>query len=330
MRATKGVRCVKASLKTIKKGRIMPDNLTSIFEHSPAELEIILPQPEQSFRWYEHDYPYPLARWNHHPEFEIHLIRQGSGKLVAGDYIGPFGPGHVAMIGPDLPHDWMGDLASGEYLHGRDVVLQFDGAFLLKFRQLMPELGELQPLFERARRGLEFTGESATEAARLLEAIGPAQGLHRLLLFLQLLNILRSAPESNAKCLASACYAPTLDAKSADRIHRAFEYLQAELSGDIRVSVIADRLHMSEPGFSRFFKRVTGHGFIDLMRKLRIQRACRMLLQTQMSVADICFEVGYSNLSNFNRHFRYEMKVTPSDYRRGPSVTLFNLHDARS
>jgi len=86
---------------------------------------------------------------------------------------------------------------------------------------------------------------------------------------------------------------------------------------------------MSEPGFSRFFKRVTGHGFIDLMRKLRVQRACRLLLQTQRSVADICFEVGYGNLSNFNRHFRYEMKVTPSEYRQASAVTMFNLHHAK-
>jgi len=37
-------------------------------------------------------------------------------------------------------------------------------------------------------------------------------------------------------------------------------YLQRELTADVRVSVIAAHLHMSEPGFSRFFKRVTGHG----------------------------------------------------------------------
>lgn len=308
----------------------MAENLTSFFEHSPAELEVILPQPQQSFRWYEHDYPYALARWNHHPEFEIHLIRHGSGKLVAGDYIGAFGPGHVAMIGPDLPHDWMGDLSPGEHIEGRDVVLQFDAASLLSLRSLMPELGDLQPLFEKARRGLEFFGATATEAARLLEAIGPASDLQRLALFLQLLNVFVAAPEHEATCLASACYAPSLDDKSAERIRRAFAYLQEELGGDIRVSVIAERLNMSEPGFSRFFKRVTGHGFIDLTRKLRIQKSCRLLLQTRKSVADICFEVGYCNLSNFNRHCLSEMQVTPTQYRRGSGVTLFNLNRVRA
>ena len=227
----------------------MPDSRAALFEQRPAELEVILPEPDQCFRWYEHDYPYALARWNHHPEFEIHLIRQGSGKLVAGDYIGAFGAGHVALIGPDLPHDWIGDLAPGEYLPGRDVVLQFDGAALLALRGTLPELGELQDLFARARRGLEFTGATAVQAARLLEAIGPAQGLERLILFLQLINTLLKAPTQNAHSLASACYVPTLDDRSSERINKAFDYLLTELTDDPRLSVIARRLDMSEPGF---------------------------------------------------------------------------------
>lgn len=302
----------------------MADNLAALFEQRPADLEVILGEPDQSFRWYEHDYPYPLARWNHHPEFEIHLIRQGSGKLLAGDYIGPFTAGHVALIGPGLPHDWMGDVASGELIKGRDVVLQFDGGALINLRNSLPELSELKTLLELAQRGIEFTGRTAIAAASLIEGIGQSKGLQRLIGFLQLLATLAEAPKQEVRVLASACYAPSLDAKSSERIDQAFDYLLGELTSDLRLSVIAKRVGMSEAGFSRFFKRITGHGFIDLMRKLRIQRACRLLVQTQLSVAEICFEVGYENVSNFNRHFRHEMNQTPSDYRRTTATTLFN------
>ena len=302
----------------------MPDSRAALFEHRPADLEVILPGPDQSFRWYEHDYPYDLARWNHHPEYEIHLIRQGSGKLLAGDYIGPFSAGHVALIGPGLPHDWMGDMAPGELIAGRDVVLQFDGASLLNLRGSLPELSELKTLFELAQRGIEFTGATARHAALLLEGIGQAQGLQRLIQFLDLLGTLARAPKRDIRVLASAYYSPSLDARSSERINQVFDYLINELTSDLRLSVIAERVGMSEAGFSRFFKRITGHGFIDLMRKLRIQRACRLLVQTQLSVAEICFEVGYENVSNFNRHFRHEMDQTPSEYRRTTAVTLFN------
>ncbi|SEJ63686.1 AraC-type DNA-binding protein, partial [Azotobacter beijerinckii] len=111
-------------------------------------------------------------------------------------------------------------------------------------------------------------------------------------------------------------YAPMLDSLTTERMNRIFDYILGNLAGEIRMSLIAHRLQMSEPAFSRFFKRTTGHTFVELIRKLRIQRACRLLLQSQQSIAEICQEVGYSNLSNFNRHFRHEMHTTPSDYRK--------------
>ncbi|MEE4460810.1 AraC family transcriptional regulator [Azotobacter chroococcum] len=281
-----------------------------------SDLEVIFNEPQHSFRWYEHDYPYPLARWNHHPEFEIHLIRQGNGKLLAGDYIGHFGPGHVALMGPGLPHDWISDLAPEQRIQGRDVVLQFDGEALLRLRETLPELGELQSLFSRARQGIEFSGETARTAAPLLEAIGRTEGLKRLVLFLSLLETLAQAGVDESRTLASPQYAPMLDSLTSERMNRIFDYILGNLAGEIRMSVIAHRLQMGEPAFSRFFKRTTGHTFVELIRKLRIQRACRLLLQSQQSIAEICLEVGYSNLSNFNRHFRHEMHATPSDYRK--------------
>jgi len=282
----------------------------------PPALEVILNEPQHSFRWYEHDYPFDLARWNHHPEFEIHLIREGSGRLLAGDYIGLFEAGHVALIGPGLPHDWISDLGKGEVIRGRDVVLQFDGQAMMQLRNLVPELNELQSLFRQAARGIEFGGRTRKTAAGLLEQIGRSQGFERLCLFLSLLQLLTSAPDSERKPLASLQYAPMLDALTAQRMSIVFDYILNDLADELRLSVIARRLEMSEPAFSKFFKRVTGHTFVDLTRKLRVQRACRLLAQSELSVANICFEVGYANLSNFNRHFRHEMQETPSEYRQ--------------
>ncbi len=235
----------------------------------------------------------------------------------------------LARMGNDSPNCGVNGCLIGDvHLHSisliRDVVLQFDGASLLNLRGSLPELSELKTLFELAQRGIEFTGTTARDAAVLLESIGQAQGLQRLIQFLDLLGTLARAPKRDIRVLASAYYSPSLDARSSERINQAFDYLINELTSDLRLSVIAERVGMSEAGFSRFFKRITGHGFIDLMRKLRIQRACRLLVQTRLSVAEICFEVGYENVSNFNRHFRHEMDQTPSDYRRTTAVTLFN------
>lgn len=54
--------------------------------------ELVRALPGQSVRWAEHDYPAPIARWNYHPEYEIHLIRRGTGTYLIGDRVGTFAP----------------------------------------------------------------------------------------------------------------------------------------------------------------------------------------------------------------------------------------------
>ncbi len=59
---------------------------------------------------------HPWARnvWNFHPECEIHLIRNASGVALVGDHIGEFGPGYLAVVGSNLPHDWVTPVGPGE------------------------------------------------------------------------------------------------------------------------------------------------------------------------------------------------------------------------
>ena len=73
---------------------------------------------------------------------------------------------------------------------------------------------------------------------------------------------------------------------------------------------------MSEPAFSRFFKRNTGHGFVHDLNRMRVNRACDLLTGTDKPVTGVCFETGFSNLSNFNRQFRRFWGLPPSEYRR--------------
>src|SRR5437016_68267 len=89
------------------------------------ERELVPLDPQHSVRWHQHDYPSPLSRWNYHPELEVHLIRCGAGRFIVGDSIDTFGPGHLVLVGPNLPHNWISDTAGDQRLENRDAVLQF-------------------------------------------------------------------------------------------------------------------------------------------------------------------------------------------------------------
>ncbi len=279
--------------------------------------ELVLPDSASGIRWFEHDYPMPMARWNHHPEYELHLIREGSGKLLVGDHVGRFDAGHVALIGPNLPHDWISDLAPGQRIANRDAVLQFDGPRLRQGFALFPEMEELDGLFDSAARGIEFTGSTALAAAQGIEGVGRTTGLERLGQLFTLFAILARAPESDRVYLAGPLFATGAGAEF-DVVVR---YVLDNIDGEVRMGEAARIAGMSETKFSRAFKGMSGHNFVDFVRKLRVAQACRLLRQTDIPVSSICFDVGFGNLSNFNRQFRAETGTSPRSYRRDTDGT---------
>ncbi len=281
-----------------------------------ANREVIPEDPNHSVRWHQHDYPSPVARWNYHPEYEIHLIRKGSGKFIVGNYIGTFEAGHVSLVGSGLPHDWVSDLEPGQVLVNRDAVIQFDGKWVEQTAALVPELAEVRPLLEQSARGIEFTGATAAAAAASIEAMGTSAGLERLHHLLALFAALSRAPRHELNYLADEWFRPQLDSQAEAVVDIVLEYVFSNHAGSVSMSEAAALVGMAEPTFSKYFKRSTGQNFTDLVRKLRLAHARRLLERTDRPVSDICYEVGFTNLSNFNRQFLKEVGETPRQFRQ--------------
>jgi len=279
------------------------------------ELEVIVPQPGESFRWAKHDYPYFIS-WSFHPEYELHFIRESRGVLFCGDYVGEFFPGHLSLIGPNIPHQWASNLSPGDTIRDRDVLAQFRSERIDEGRDLFPEFAEVRPLLKAAKRGIEFSGRAAREGGRLLQQVGTMTGLERLLAFLQLLRVLAQSRDDERKQLASSNYENVMSSEHAHAVSAMISYVVKNFAGDIRLSRAAEAANMSEPSMSRFFKRSTGMGFAEYVRKLRIGLACRLLAETDREIVEISAEAGYENLSNFNRSFLREKGMTPSKYRK--------------
>jgi AraC-like DNA-binding protein len=296
--------------KTARDRSVQPIDLGN----TAPDFELIVGQPRQSFRWNVHGYPYFLAKWHYHPEYELHLIQKTSGKMFVGDYIGNFQPGTLVLTGPNLPHNWVSDIAKGEEVKDRDMLIQFSDGVVRDVLRACPELEEIEPLLDEARYGIEFHGETAKLGARFLRRIGPARPTRRMLLFLELLDELNRSKER--KTLSSRDYAPTLDHAVSDTINRAIDFLISHLTDEVHLSDVARYCQMSDSVFSRFFKKNTGHGFVRYVNRMRVNRACILLAQSEAPVTEICFSTGFNNLSNFNRQFLAFCGITPSEYRR--------------
>ncbi|UTW10535.1 helix-turn-helix domain-containing protein [Marinobacterium rhizophilum] len=269
----------------------------------------------ESIHYTQHGVPSPLIRWHHHREFELHLVRATCGRMFVGDYIGNFRPGTLVLVAPDLPHNWISNLAADASVPLRDQVIHFPGALLHDAQTVFAEMHAFTPLLARAQRGLEFTDpDTVAQACALFDAIAQARGLKRLVCFLTLLELLTSCPQSHT--LSSAWHRPLTDSKQLDWLNSAVDYVLQHYERELPLDEVARHMDTSQTQFSKRFKRASGHRFVDFVNMLRVSRASELLAYSEEPITAICFEVGYNNIANFNRRFLDIKGMTPSEYRK--------------
>ncbi|OYU38130.1 MAG: AraC family transcriptional regulator [Pseudorhodobacter sp. PARRP1] len=277
------------------------------------DLEVVQIGRSESFKAWAHGYPYHTVRWHFHPEYEIHHVVATSGHYFVGDFIGNFEPGNLVLTGPNLPHNWVSDLADGESVPLRGRVLQFTEEFIGDAMALLPELSACQAMLEASRRGVLFSAATADLAAPLLAELVTAQGIRRIEVFLGLLGVLSRA---EATTLTSASYLPDPSGFMSTGINEALAYINANLTEPFTETDLAAIAGLSPSAFSRSFRRHTGQALVKYVNRLRINLACQLLMgRDEMKITDVCFSSGFNNISNFNRQFQVQKGMTPSRFR---------------
>jgi two-component system, response regulator YesN len=103
---------------------------------------------------------------------------------------------------------------------------------------------------------------------------------------------------------------------AADSIGEAIRFIQDHYQEDISAEQAALHANMSISYFSLLFKQVTGSTFLDYLTGYRMERACFLLLHTEMKTYEIAEKVGYGDPRYFSQVFRKRLNVTPSEYRK--------------
>ncbi len=277
------------------------------------DLELVQVGQDESFKVWAHGYPFRTVRWHFHPEYEIHLVTHTTGRSFVGDHIGTFAPGNLVMVGPNLPHNWLSDLPPGAEVPQRCIVVQFTEAFVAGCLETFPELRPLSRLLADSRRGVEFGAATGAAALPRMRALLGARGIHRASLFLELLGTMQECGERRP--LSSPEHEPDPAGYMREPLNHVLAHIARNFRGDLHESELAMLSGHSPSSFSRAFRRHTGVTFVQYVNRLRINRACEMLMGEGSRVTDICFRVGFNNLSNFNRQFLALKHMPPSAFR---------------
>jgi AraC-like DNA-binding protein len=279
------------------------------------DLELIQIRPGECFAVMSHGYPYHTVRWHFHPEFELHQIVETKGRYFVGDFIGEFDPGNLVLTGPNLPHNWVSDVPDGQIVPLRCRFIQFDEEFTERAIRTFPEMAAISPLLKLSGRGVLFSQSTRRKIFPLLAEIIDSYGPRRIALFMAIMDAL--SRETQPRTLASESYLPDPSGYLSTGMNRALAYIRENLTQRFSERDLAAIARQSPSAFSRSFRRHTGMSLLQYIRRLRINLACQMLMSHERAqISDICFEVGFNNLSNFNRQFLAEKSMPPSQFRR--------------
>ncbi len=277
------------------------------------DLELVQVSGDQSFKAWSHGYPYRTVRWHFHPEYELHLVTATSGIRYVGDHIGAFEPGDIVFVGPNLPHNWISDLPADGSVPERCLVLQFTETLISSCLATFPELRFVQSLLDEASRGVRFDATLAGRIEPMMRELLDVAGPRRISLFFEILDVIGHSQRRMP--LASIGFRPDASVYLSGAMNLVLQHIDRNLTGDLNETDVARLARQSVSSFSRSFRRHTGLTFVQYVNSLRIELACQHLDQGELTVAEICYEVGFNNVSNFNRRFLVVNGMTPSRFR---------------
>ncbi|WP_300433967.1 AraC family transcriptional regulator [Christiangramia sp.] len=252
-------------------------------------------------------FDFPL---HYHPELEINLVLNTSGKRIVGDSIENYEDRDLVIIGPNTPHYWMGGMDKRE---AHVITIQFQANFLSQASLNKKLAFPIKELIEKAPRGIAFSTETIEKLEPKILQLSQSQDFDSFLNFLSILYDLAIA--RNTHTLASISYIDNYKISKSRRIQKVSDYIHQNLHQKILIQDVAALINMSESAFSHFFKKSTNSSFSDYVIDLRLGHAARELTETDKSINEICFDCGFSNISNFNRSFKKKIGFTPSSFR---------------
>jgi AraC-like DNA-binding protein len=255
------------------------------------------------------DCPYHI-----HPEVEVLHILSGRGLLVVGDHIGRFAAGDLLLLGGGLPHMLCSDPISSDTSEATHIrYAQFKQQNFGDAFWQMPEQRGVTHLLAQSARGLFFDEGDTLRLLPAMDHLWETHGARRLWSLMDLLAAMSLCRTTTP--LASVGYAPVVTHRDSERLNVAIKYMNSHLTGALALTDVARAVGLSPQAFSRFFHKFMGMPFVEYVASLRISLACRYLLETDRTIASICYLCGFNNLSNFNRHFLRYKNMTPKEFK---------------
>lgn len=248
--------------------------------------------------------------WHFHPEYEIVYAEAAGGTRHIGDHISKYEGNDLVFIGPNIPHL---NFDYGVKTDCEQVVVQMKEDFMGKDFLHLPEFSFIKQLFEKAKQGLSFYGDTKKKIGEKLKRLSGLSHFEQLMELLQIFQLMATTKEVsnlNSQPLTNAAAF-----KEQARLKMIYQYIEEQYQEKVDVNKIAAISHLTTAAFCRFFKKITRMTFTDFVNQYRINQAKNLLLQNK-TVTEACYQSGFDNLSYFNKTFKKLAGENPSQFKK--------------
>ena len=255
-----------------------------------------------------------LKIWHYHPEFELDIIHKSTGIRFIGDCIEKFEPGDIVLIGQNLPHLWLNDegyFNSESKLRAEAKVIHFGESFMSGL-QSIPEMIDICNLLNKAKLGIAYKGQGNISIIDKVIKMQAHSGYLRVLKLIEILADLAS--HNNYKILSSPGFVESFKEIHISRMEPVYQFVMNNFKDEIKLEKIALLANMNPSSFSRYFSNYHKKTFTQFLNEIRIGYACKLLIENDQNIAAVCYQSGFNNISNFNRHFKDIKQMTPSEF----------------
>ncbi len=252
--------------------------------------------------------------WHYHPEIELHYLIKGEGTRFIGDHIGNFQRDDMILMGSNLPHTWkcnLNNLESSDNVEA--LVLHFHPECFGKQFFNFSETQGIIKLIEHAKNGLLINGSSKEKIKELLWKMKPETGLSKLIYLLEIFKIVLE--NCDYEILSNNIEYSKFNKLDETRIDKIFSYTLQNFKEKIFIEDVAGLTNLSVTSFCRYFKITANKSYFDFLTEVRLNHACRLIVETDYTIQHIALDSGFENTSNFYRHFKNVKGVTPKEYK---------------
>ena len=257
------------------------------------------------------EFTYPI---HCHAEFELNFTEHAAGvRRVVGDSAEIIGDYDLVLItGKELEHVWEQHECDSKEI--REITIQFSPDLFFKNFMNKNQFDSIRCMLEKAQCGISFPMQAIMKVYNWLDRLASEeQGFYAVINLLVILYELSQCEDT--RTLSSSSFAKISVYSDSRRVQKVQDYIDQHYNEEIRLGQLADLVSMTSVSFSRFFKLRTGKNLSEYIIDIRLGHATRMLVDSTMSIAEICFECWFNNLSNFNRIFKKKKNCTPKEFR---------------